>query len=86
MSKEYLNKLLSGFTPAGGRVGPAENLSERELEILRLIAGGLTNKEIAKELFITAGTVKAHTSNIFRKLDVLNRTQAITAARQLKLL
>jgi DNA-binding NarL/FixJ family response regulator len=46
----------------------------------------MTNKQIAAELFITAGTVKAHTANIFRKLDAENRTQAIALARDLKLL
>jgi LuxR family transcriptional regulator, maltose regulon positive regulatory protein len=87
VSKEYLNKIFAGFTTgASSQSGLAENLSERELEILRLIARGMTNKDIAEELFITAGTVKAHTSNIFRKLDVLNRTQAITVAGELKLI
>jgi LuxR family maltose regulon positive regulatory protein len=61
-------------------------LSERELEVLRLFAEGLTNQEIADRLFISLGTVKAHSSNIYRKLDVRNRAQAIVYARELKLL
>ncbi len=62
-----------------------EPLSERELEVLHLIALGLTNKEIAQQLFIAPGTVKAHTSTIYRKLDVANRTEAAARARKLGL-
>jgi DNA-binding NarL/FixJ family response regulator len=51
-------------------------LSRRELEILHLIARGLTNEEIAKKLFISLPTVKTHASHIFGKLNVNNRTQA----------
>ena len=61
-------------------------LSKRELELLRLISAGHTNKEIASELFITIGTVKRHTVNIFNKLDVNNRTKAVAKARELGLL
>lgn len=61
-------------------------LSERELEILRLFGEGLSNDEIAERLIISLGTVKAHSSNIYRKLDVRNRAQAIVRARELKLL
>jgi LuxR family maltose regulon positive regulatory protein len=56
-------------------------LSQRELEVLRLIIDGATNKEIANELVLTVNTVKRHISNIFRKLDVSNRAQAIAQAR-----
>ena len=61
-------------------------LSERELEVLRLIAEGLTNRQIAERLTVVLGTVKAHTSNIYGKLGVGNRTQAVVRARELKLL
>jgi len=61
-------------------------LSERELEILRLFGEGLSNEEIARRLIISLGTVKAHSSNIYRKLDVRNRAQAIIAAREMQLL
>jgi LuxR family maltose regulon positive regulatory protein len=63
-----------------------EPLSERELEVLHLIALGSTNKEIAEQLFVAVGTVKAHTSSIYGKLDVANRTEAVARARQLGIL
>ena len=66
--------------------GLLEPLSDRELEVLRLIARGRLNKEIADELVIAIGTVKRHTANIFRKLDVINRTQAVARSRELGLL
>ena len=60
-------------------------LSERELEVLRLLAEGLSNQEIAEKLIISLGTAKAHSSNIYRKLDVRNRAQAVIAAREMNL-
>ena len=60
-----------------------EPLSDRENEILRLIAKGSTNREIAEALFITEGTVKNHVTNILSKLDVRDRTQAALKAREL---
>jgi LuxR family maltose regulon positive regulatory protein len=65
---------------------PVEPLSPRELEVLHLIALGMTNKEIARQLVVAPGTVKAHTSSIYRKLDVANRTEAAARARQLGML
>ena len=61
-------------------------LSERELEVLQLFAAGLSNQDVADQLIISLGTVKAHSSNIYRKLDVRNRAQAVIAARELQLL
>lgn len=61
-------------------------LSQRELEVLRLIGEGLTNGDIAARLVIAVGTVKAHTKNIYDKLTVHTRTQAVARARKLKLL
>ena len=58
-----------------------ETLSDREIEVLRLIAEGLTNREIADRLFISLTTVKTHTSNIYSKLGVNSRTQALVRAR-----
>lgn len=60
-----------------------EPLSDREREILRLIAKGSTNREIADALFITEGTVKNHVTNILSKLEVRDRTQAALKAREL---
>jgi LuxR family maltose regulon positive regulatory protein len=61
-------------------------LSERELEILRLIADGLLNKEIAQQLIISQATVKRHVANIYGKLGVHHRTEAVARARELNLL
>ena len=63
-----------------------EPLSDRELEVLQLLTEGLTNQQIADKLFVVIGTVKKHTSNIYGKLGVSNRTQAIARARELNLL
>src|SRR5204862_2616370 len=63
-----------------------EPLSEREQEILQLLAGGASNQEIAQELVITVDTVKRHASHIFSKLGVRNRIQAVMQARALGLL
>nr|WP_245003048.1 response regulator transcription factor [Bacillus nitratireducens] len=59
---------------------PFSELSERELEVLRLIARGLTNAEIAERLFISEKTVKGHVSNILSKLHMLDRTKAAVFA------
>ncbi len=61
-------------------------LGERELEVLRMIAEGRSNQEISERLVITLGTVKAHISHIYTKLDVSSRTQAVNKADQLHLL
>jgi len=63
-----------------------EPLSERELEVLRLIAEGLANEEIAQRLVLSLPTIKWHTSNVYGKLSVKNRTEAVAKARGLGLL
>jgi LuxR family maltose regulon positive regulatory protein len=63
-----------------------EPLSERELEILRLIAEGLSNRAISARLFLALDTVKGHNRRIFDKLQVKSRTEAIARARELGLL
>jgi two-component system NarL family response regulator len=60
--------------------GEVEALSAREIEVLQKIAAGKTNKEISAELFIGDGTVKSHVKTIFRKLDVVSRTEAVARA------
>ena len=62
--------------PADALAEKHSSLTERELELLRLVASGATNGEIARQLWITQQTVKFHLSNIYRKLDVGNRTEA----------
>jgi LuxR family maltose regulon positive regulatory protein len=61
-------------------------LSERELEVLALIAAGESNRRIATELFVSVGTVKTHLNNAYRKLGVHSRTQAVARARELNLI
>ena len=63
-----------------------EPLSERELEVLRLLASGRTNREISQDLFVAVGTVKAHVNNVYRKLGARNRADAASKARSLGLL
>jgi len=61
-------------------------LSKRELEILQMLALGSSNQEIAEKLCVSLSTVKAHNQNLFEKLEVKNRTQAVAQARMLHLL
>ncbi len=87
----YVEKLLLAFKAepdAGERPEPGliEPLSERELEILALIAAGRSNREIAETLILTVGTVKWHLNNLYGKLGVSSRTQAFARARELGLL
>ena len=95
--RDYATRLLSHFhaephvvaapqekaSLAGNLVEP---LSQRELEVLHLVALGRTNQEIARQLIVAPGTVKAHTASIYRKLDVATRTEAVARARQLGIL
>ena len=87
----YLRRLLAALerdTSGAGlpAAGLPEPLSERELEVLQLIASGKSNRRIASELFVSVGTVKTHVNNLYRKLDAHSRTQALARARELKLL
>ena len=94
---DYLQRLLTAFPidepeqavssqtqdPKSELIEP---LSEREIEVLQLIAEGLTNPEIASRLYLSLNTVKVHTRNIYGKLGVHNRTLAVTRARALGIL
>ena len=61
-------------------------ISKRELEVLTLMAQGLSNNEIAERLFVSLNTIKTHSSKLFEKLEVKRRTQAIETAKKLRLL
>jgi LuxR family maltose regulon positive regulatory protein len=88
----YAGRLLTAFPEAGAASTPGrlststspivEPLTKRERQILQLIAEGLTNKEIARKLVISVGTVKVHAHNIYGKLQVKSRTEAVARARE----
>ena len=65
---------------------PAPRLTDREMEVLRLVAQGLSNREIAKQLFISENTVKNHIRNILEKLHLHSRMEAVVYAVREKLL
>lgn len=76
-------KVLNRFVPGSGRTAgsrPAELLSERELEVLKLATKGLSNQDIARELCLSIRTVQGHLGHIFNKLDVSSRTEAVVRA------
>ena len=75
-----------GAPPRLGAQQLDDPLSERELEVLALLASGRTNAEIARDLFVAVGTVKSHTGNIYRKLGAKNRAEALARSRELELL
>jgi LuxR family maltose regulon positive regulatory protein len=79
-----------GTVPAGTNGhqngGLVEALTDRQIEILALLAEGRSNREIARDLFIAEGTVKAHVHQVFGKLMARNRTEAVARARELDLL
>jgi LuxR family maltose regulon positive regulatory protein len=88
---DYVHRILSAIEMPGveGAVARATGralLTERELEVLHLLAAGHRNREIADELVVTVDTVKKHITHIFEKLDVISRTQAMARARELSLL
>jgi len=93
----YVRRLLAAFPPREAEAaerpkideanaGLFEPLSDRELDVLRLIADGLSNQEIGEKLFVSLHTVKTHARNLFAKLDAHSRTAAVNRARGLGLL
>jgi LuxR family maltose regulon positive regulatory protein len=86
ISSQYLKLLLDASTDSEPPSISNALLSERELEILRLISSGLSNQEIADRLVIAMSTVKWHVRQIFNKLNVNSRTQVLARARELSLL
>jgi LuxR family maltose regulon positive regulatory protein len=91
ISPKYVAGLLSQFDRGVGgttatRQPLIEPLTERELDVLRLLAEGLSNQAMATRLVVALGTVKTHTASLYRKLDVTSRTQAVARARELGLL
>jgi len=85
-SPAYVERLLTAFGQTLSTDKPIEALTERELDVLRLLSEGLTNVAIAKELVIAQSTVKTHINHIYAKLGVTQRTQAVARARELDLL
>jgi LuxR family transcriptional regulator, maltose regulon positive regulatory protein len=97
IAPDYTGRLLSSFpsfavmsttqyTIHNPKSKMVEPLSQRELKILQLVAQGLSNREISERLFLALSTVKGHNRNIFDKLQVQSRTEAIVRARELGLL
>ncbi len=97
IAQDYASRLLGAFPmtepeqtdPSKTQVPKSElvePLSEREIEVLQLIAMGLTNQEVASRLYLALSTVKVHTRNIYGKLGVNNRTQSVARARALGIL
>ncbi|RJX38120.1 hypothetical protein D3P09_18815 [Paenibacillus pinisoli] len=90
---QYIEKLLEAFEgERGARLAPPrvearlviEPLTPRELDVLKCLADGLSNSEIAASLFLSPGTVKRYTHNIYQKLNVKNRVQAITRGKEMR--
>src|SRR5262249_5419184 len=86
----YVPPLMLEARATAGSETPSANgitqLTERQIDVLRQLSEGLTNKEIANRLGISEKTIKTHVTAIFKMLNVTNRTQAVTAARQAALL
>ena len=84
--RNALQTTLTPVPPASDPGAPEALLSERERQVLRLLAVGLSNKELSRDLFISENTVESHLRRINGKLGVRNRTQAVTRAREMGLI
>ncbi|PRX96038.1 response regulator [Allonocardiopsis opalescens] len=80
ITDRLLRAIRSGPSPAGADAPPVQELTERELEVLRLVAEGCSNREIAEALFLAEGTVKNRVSTILLKLGARDRTKAVLRA------
>jgi LuxR family maltose regulon positive regulatory protein len=78
--------VIDAFDADAQAVHPAEVVTERERDVLHLLAQGATNQEIVDALVISLGTVKSHINHIMTKLDARNRTEAVARARSLGIL
>jgi len=76
------NTMLKKWQQDKSRPSPVIQLTDRELQILRLLVGGLSNKEIVRAVFLAEGTVRNHVSNILAKLECRDRTQAVLKAME----
>jgi LuxR family maltose regulon positive regulatory protein len=94
--KKYISKLMAALSGQRGETTDEalfikvqgeiiEPLTKRELEVLRLMCEGLSNQDIADQLIVSINTVKKHTSNVYAKLGVRNRAQAVLRAREIEL-
>jgi DNA-binding NarL/FixJ family response regulator len=88
ISRSAASRLIEGLLviTQGDSSGPREVLTQREIELLHLVAVGQSNKAIAQELSVSENTVKYHIRQILQKLNVQNRTEAVTAAMRLGLI
>ncbi len=86
ITAKIVSELKRVSAPAAKQIELVEALSGREMEVLKLVSGGMSNKEIAETLVISEGTVKNHLSNILAKLSARDRIQAVEIARRIGLL
>jgi LuxR family maltose regulon positive regulatory protein len=97
IAPDYVRQLLAAFPasepdpttpprPDNSEFAWIEPLSDREIEVIQLIAAGLSNKEISSRLYLSPNTIKTHTRNIYSKLGVISRIQAVARARDLEIL
>lgn len=83
---QRLNEVSRKLAVATVRRDPDSDLTERELEVLQVLADGLTKREAAAQLFVSYSTIHSHTKSIYRKLDGASRDQVVERARELGIL
>jgi DNA-binding NarL/FixJ family response regulator len=85
VTRRLIDRFLAGARPGGAPPPELEELTSRELEVLKLVARGFSNAEIAATLFVSDGTVKTHVSSILSKLGLRDRVQAVVFAYECSL-